>query len=365
MKILLDFTQIPVEKVGVGVYALKTIDNLLKLSQFEHEYIILIQNDDKEVIDLLKQNNIKIKCVNASIFRRLLFRILLEQLYIPYLILKHKVDLVHSLHYSYPLFRFWAKCIVTIHDLTFFLYPEVHTKIKCYYFKTFIKWNAYSKNELICVSESTANDLISYFPSCKKRVHIIPLAVEDIPLISLSSVRKRLNIPSHYILFIGTLEPRKNLVSLIRAYSLITDKVELSLVIVGKKGWFYESIFDEVKQNNIEEKVYFTGFVTEEEKYALLGNCEVFIYPSLYEGFGLPVLEALKLAKPVITSNVSSMPEVAGNAALLVNPKSVSDISKALLMLITDEELKNNLKSKAKKQASFFSWEKTAKQTLD
>jgi glycosyltransferase involved in cell wall biosynthesis len=195
---------------------------------------------------------------------------------------------------------------------------------------------------------------------------VVPLAIghepqSDLPV---EPLREKFRLPRPYILFVGTLEPRKNIVSLLEAYRRISESRDELLVIVGKKGWFYESIFTKVKELELNERVRFTGFVSEEEKFALIRHCRIFIYPSLYEGFGLPVLEALSMGIPTITSNISSMPEVAGDAALLTDPGNIAAIAGAMLRLLNDPEKRLELSVKAVRQASRFSWENTAQQTL-
>lgn len=364
MNILIDFTQIPIKKVGVGIYALKTFNRLFALAS-ENNYIALVQNDDRD-FDGFNDNNIRIVKVSSKFFRFFILRFLLEQFYIPFLILKERVDIVHSLHYSFPLISFNAKCISTIHDLTFFIYPQLHTFVKRHYFRLFISLSTRFCNTLICVSKSTQCDLKSFFPHIKADTVVIPLAMEKrIKNISFDIVKTKYQLDTNYILFIGTLEPRKNIVRLIEAYGKIENQIKQDLVIVGGKGWFYNEIFDTVRRLNLEDRVKFTGFVSEVEKFSILKNSDIFIYPSLYEGFGLPVLEALSLGIPTITSNVSSMPEVAGDAALLINPESLDEIANTVLFLIDHPKVQNELRLKSIEQIKSFSWENTAMKTLN
>jgi glycosyltransferase involved in cell wall biosynthesis len=363
MKILLDLTQIPLEKVGVGIQVLNILKYISK-NCIKGQYFAIIQNDDKILLNLCFPNVIVLP-VNAKIFRHLFLRLLLEQIYIPFLILKYRVDVVHSFHYSFPLIKFWAKRIITIHDLTFFLYPELHIPIKRYYFCYFIKMATTSKNKLICVSKSTADDLKKIFPKCNSSIYIISPAKEASPVVEhFELISRKFNINKPYILYMGTLEPRKNIERLIDAYASIEQKINCDLYLVGKKGWYYNSIFEKVGKLNLEDRIIFTGFVTEEEKFSLLKNCLFFVYVSIYEGFGLPVLEALNEGKAVITSNISSMPEVAGNAAILVNPYNISQIAENMLKLTTDSKFRNSFSSKAIEQASKYTWENTAQETI-
>jgi len=261
--------------------------------------------------------------------------------------------------------------MVTIHDLTFYLFPDLHLTLKKIYFKFFIFLSVYRVDVIICVSESTKNDLNKLFPKSKIKSIVIPLGKDErfIPTLSKKDIIKTLEkyqIDSDYILFIGTLEPRKNLISLINAFK----KVQLNgfnnykLVIAGRKGWFYKPIFEIVKRNNLEKQVIFTGFIDEHDKPFLISGAKIFVYPSKYEGFGIPVLEALSCGIPTITSNISSMPEVAGDAALLINPESETELTNAICSLLTDNDLQQVLRKKAIIQSNKYTWEITAKETL-
>lgn len=364
MKILVDFSQIPCQKVGVGVYACETFKRILAMNS-EDEFYIVLQNDDKDLEKIFPEAH-KI-FVSSCIFRIFIFRFLLEQIYIPYLCLKYKIDIIHSLHYSFPLLCYWVKRIVTIHDLTFFIYPEVHTWVKRYFFRYFIVLACRISDVIICVSESTRNDLSKYINNVKAEVYVVPLAVSTLGISEgdVKSVRSKYGIVSDYILFIGTLEPRKNICNLLKSFGTNDNlSSNYQLVLVGKKGWYYQSIFDMIHQLNIEKSVILTGFVTEKEKFSLLSAASVFVYPSIYEGFGLPVLEAIGYGIPTVTSNVSSLPEVAGDAAILVNPNKVEDLSSAIETILTNDSLQIEMKLRSVEQANKYSWENTAKQTI-
>lgn len=365
--VLIDFTQIPIQKVGVGVYAIKTFE-YSNIKDDSIRYHVLIQDDDIELGRLFSPQQYSVIKVKSKFARIFLIRFLYEQIYIPYICHKYNIDIVHSLHYSFPLFVFGkVKRFVTIHDLSFFIFPEVHTRIKRIYFKLFISLATKFCDTIICVSESTKADLMHRFPDNKSNIYTIPLAAEskrDYSQDQINAVKNQFGITKPYLLFIGTLEPRKNIDKLVAAYHQLNIKDKLQLVIVGKKGWYYDSIFSEVAKNKLEKDVVFTGFVTTDEKNCLLASAHIFIYPSIYEGFGLPVLESINYGIPTITSNVSSMPEVAGEAAILVSPESVKSIASAINSLIDNAELRNHLIAKSKEQSSKFSWHNTARSTV-
>lgn len=366
--VLVDYTQIPLKRMGVGIYAYNLLGQISAIDK-HNTYYILTQNDDP-ALEQFVSGNFHILYVNHKFFRNFVLRYLLEQIYIPYLIIKKKINLVHSLHYSFPLIRFKAKRVVTIHDMTFFLIPVVHVRFKRFYFRTFIRLAALMKNRIICVSESTRNDLISITKIDKEKCSVIPLGKSGFfnPNYSLSEinvVKEKYNIKNDYFLFIGTIEPRKNIATLIKVFNeFLKLNCEYSLVIAGKKGWYFDEIFRLIDRYNISDKIIFTGYVSEEETPILLNGCKIFIYPSLYEGFGIPVLEALSCGIPTITGNISSMPEVAGDAAILVDPENENEILNAINSLLTDTNLYNSLKQKSILQSERFSWEKTALETL-
>lgn len=359
MKVLVDLTQIPIQKVGVGVYAQETFSVINKNA----EMFFLLQDDDNELYNKLFDKG-RVILIKSKFFRVFILRFLLEQIFIPLICYKYKIDVLHSLHYSFPLFIYKVKRVVTIHDLTFFIYPDVHTFIKRLYFKFFIKKACKYVDFLICVSESTKNDLNKYVKDISACVQVVPLSCSlkiDFSELEKESIKKNFNIKDKYILFIGTLEPRKNILNLIKAFHIfLSSNKEFTLVVIGKKGWFYESIFKLVEELNISDKVIFTGFVTTNEKYAILSDAYVFIYPSIYEGFGLPVLESINYEIPTITSNLSSLPEVAGNAAFYINPHVTEDIKNALELVCRDMDLRNRLIINSRLQKNKFSWNKTA-----
>lgn len=367
MKVLVDLSQIPVTKAGVGVYAVNLIQEIAK-SQIDLCCYVLLQDDDTS-LDFISCDKVRLIKVKATVFRKFIFRVLLEQLYIPYLVLNLKIDVVHSLHYSFPLI---AKCkkVVTICDMTFYKFPQLHVLTKVIYFKTFIALSSYFANKIICISESTKNDYISKFNSAINKTDVVCLACSEefnpnIREDAIFSAKMKYGVEGDYFLFIGTIEPRKNISAIIIAFeqlSIVNHKYKL--VIVGKKGWHYDEIFKLVQEHELNDKIIFTGFIDESEKPLLIAGATIFIYPSIYEGFGIPVLEALACGTPTITSNVSSMPEVAGNAALLVDPNNPQEIYKCIIRLLNDSVLYKELKNKSLQQASKFTWQKTAFETI-
>ena len=216
MNVLVDFTQIPIQKVGVGVYAKETfrIPN-----KDVNELFFLLQDDDNDLRNAFLGS--KIILVKSKFFRIFFFRFLLEQFYIPFLCCKYRINILHSLHYSFPIFLFKVKRIVTIHDLTFFIHPDVHTFIKRYYFRLFIKLACKYADRLICVSGSTKRDLERICTKISASIDVVPLSCSpkiQVEEQELELVKRKFGVGSHYMLFIGTLEPRKNILNLINGF---------------------------------------------------------------------------------------------------------------------------------------------------
>ena len=288
----------------------------------------------------------------------------MEQLYIPYLILRHHVDLVHSWHYSFPLFTFGAKKIVTIHDMTFFLYPELHTRTKTRYFRMFTRLAARRADGLIFNSRSTLDDFVKLIGECSAPAAVVHIASkEDLVPVSdknaIAGVKEKFGIGERFVLFIGTIEPRKNLPRLLNAFErFVNDGFDGQLVIAGKKGWHCDDLLND--REKLRDRIVLTGFVSDFEKACLLSSAISFVYPSIYEGFGIPVLEAMSFGLPTLTSNISSMPEVAGDAALLIDPLDEDQMYGSLTAVCCDESLRQTLSEKSLVRSRQFTWSKAA-----
>lgn len=368
MRVLIDCTQVTRKKAGVGVYAENMVRELTRLES-GIKWFLLVQDDDPD-LDFSKCSNVTLIRVNNRVFRKLPFRFLLEQLFIPFLALRYGIDVVHSLHYSFPLLPMFAKKVVTIHDMTMFLMPDMHLPSKVRYFRFFTGAAARRADALSFDSHSSQKDFLKFFPQPVPSCNVVPLGKgpqfrPDLDPQQIEDVVRKYGLTHPYILYIGTIEPRKNLVRLTQAFSTLTQAYPSHiLVIAGMKGWMYDSLFELVGTLGLENKVIFTGFVSEDDKPFLIRGAEVFAYPSLYEGFGIPVLEALACGTPTLTSNISSIPEITVDAALLVDPDSVPEIAAGLESLLGDASLRDELAAKSISQAARFSWSATAADTL-
>ena len=266
--------------------------------------------------------------------------------------------------------------VVGVMDLSYVYFPDMFNAGDLYKLKNWTKYSVEKADAVIAISKSTGDDILTTYDVEKNNVHVVYPGTtgfmnQDVKNRT-KTVSAKYSISRDYILYVGTLQPRKNIIRLIEAFQKIKlsnyqiNNNNLQLVIVGKKGWLYDDIFQKVKDAGLEKDVVFTGFVPDEELPLLYEHATCFCLPSLHEGFGFPVLEAMKYGCPVICSNMSSLPEVAGDAGVLVNPESVDDIARGLLIVISlTSGQRKQMIEKGKKQAAKFTWEKAAKQTIE
>lgn len=270
--------------------------------------------------------------------------------------------------------------VVTIHDLSYFYYPNDFLKRDL---EKLTKWTEYSvkkAKKVIAVSIATKKDIIKFYNIPEDKIEVIYNGYEKITQDRTSEVEeppagagktsevkwKKQIRNKQYILYVGTLQPRKNISVLIKAYELfIKENPEYKLVIAGKKGWLFEKIFALVKEKSLEKNVLFLDYVSDEELIYLYKNAFCFVLPSLYEGFGIPILEAMSYNCPVITSYVSSLPEIGGDACLYFDPNNKNELFEKLKLLNENQDLKKELLKKGRERVKLFSWNKCAEQTLE
>lgn len=253
--------------------------------------------------------------------------------------------------------------VVTIHDLSYFYYPHEFLKKDLYQLKNWTKYSVDRARKVITVSKHTKYDLIKFYSVPENKIAVIHNGFEkNLP----AGKSSKLGTNDPYILYVGTLQPRKNINTLIRAFAqYVTQFPKYKLIITGKKGWLYEEIFQEVQRLGLEDKVIFKGHVTDVELANLYTHAFCFVMPSLYEGFGIPILEAMSYESPVISSNTAALPEVGGEACLYFDPVHIDQLVEQLMLLTEDKKLRRELIQKGKEQIRKFSWQKCAKETLD
>lgn len=262
---------------------------------------------------------------------------------------------------------------IAIMDVAYLKFPNLFNEKDLYQLKNWTAYSVRNAKKIFTISNSSRDDILKEYHLAKDKVVVTyPGLKENLvslqPMVyGMEQLQSKFGISKHYFLFVGTLQPRKNITRLIEAFAKLTEKEknnDLQLIIVGKKGWQYEEILSAPGKFGVTQSVKFLDFVSDEELKVLYAHAIAYVLPSLYEGFGLPILEAYQNNCPVITSNVSSLPEAAGDGALYVDPEKVEDITKAMKKLLDDKTLRKKLIENGKKQLQKFSWEETAKETL-
>jgi len=283
------------------------------------------------------------------------------------------VDVFHSPDFTLPPVRRGTRTLLTVHDLSFVRDPASAAPGLRAYLNTVVPRSVARADHVLADSQATKDDLVELYRLPAERISVLYSGVESVfqPVTDagqLAAVRARYGLnPAPFILSVGTLQPRKNYVRLIQAFAAISSQSpisELQLVIAGGKGWLFDSIFAEVERLGLRERVRFPGFVADSDLPALYSAARVFAYPSLYEGFGLPLLEAMACGTPVVASDAACLPEVAGDAALLVPPTDVAALADALSRAVSDEAVRADLIARGLARARAFTWAKSARQLL-
>ena len=360
MRIGLEVSPLAINSSGIPNYILRLLHGFASIDK-ENQYFLYTNRPIP--FDLGLPDNFR-----TVILKRPLPRFQMWfQIELPHRLKKDGIDVFHGLFSRLP-FVLPVPSVITVHDLSGYKMPRLH-KRKTHFTNLMYPFYVKKASRIIAVSEFTAKELASCFPETSSKTTVVheaaPTEYSEVTEESeLSRIREKYNLPPRFFLFLGTLEPRKNLPGLLEAFLQMADSVPHSLVISGAVGWKTGELFDKLKMSGAEDRIRLTGFVDRKDIPALLSLADIFLYPSLYEGFGLPILEAMACGTPVITSNTSSMPEVAGGAALLVDPGSPESISNAIMTLAHDEGRRTLLREKGLVRAGEFSWEKSAKETL-
>ncbi len=288
-------------------------------------------------------------------------------------VLRHPPDVLfipaHVLPLGAPLAR-RMRTVVTVHDLGYLRYPEAHTTAQRIYLRLSTVWSARAASHLIAVSAATRSDLVRLAGISPDRITVVHHGVAERfrqPVADSTRARTIVGGDEPYFLYVGTVQPRKNLVRVIEAFANASKRLAGAapiLVIAGKRGWLSEGIARRAAELGIADRVRFAGYVADDDLPALYREALAFVFPSLYEGFGMPVLEAMACGAPVLTSNSSSLPEVAGNAALIVDPLDTGAITEGMVRLACDAALRHELRQRGYQRAAQFTWNRCAEETL-
>jgi glycosyltransferase involved in cell wall biosynthesis len=260
--------------------------------------------------------------------------------------------------------------VVTVYDLTFLRFPDRLPRSRRLYLRLLTGLSCHRARRIMAISQATADDLVALLNVPRERIDLAIPGIEPrfhpLPTAEVEDWRQRRGLPDHYILCVGTLEPRKNLPMLLRAYAALpeSDRCAYPLVLAGGRGWMVEEIDRTIAECNLATSAILPGFIADEDLPWWYNAADAFVYPSLFEGWGLPVTEAMACGKPVIVSNVSSLPEAAGSAGLLLPPDDVSAWTEALGRCIRDSKWRAERGERARIESAKFTWEHTAQQTM-
>ena len=352
---------------GIGNYIYYLIKEFAKTNE-NREKVYLINYEDNNIFPNL--NKIIIENPLKNITKKSFY---FWHIYLQFRLKRNNLnlDIIHSPENATLFVKLKQKKIVTVHDTTPFLFPESFTLITLLRYRLLLPRTLKTADKIITDSNSTKKDLVNYFNIPEEKIKVIFLAADEKfkPLNNeeINEVKQKYSLNFPFILYVGLLHPRKNIPSLIEAYyklKLKKDDMEYKLVIAGKNNGKCKDIFGTVGRLNLQKDVIFTGYVLDEDLPALYNATDLFVYPSLYEGFGLPPLEAMACGTPVITSNTSSLPEVVGDAGIMVDPYDVDGLADAMHEVLTNDGLREDMIKRGLKRAKMFSWEKCAKETL-
>lgn len=360
MRIGIDARMAYYSKAGIGRYVINLVKALRELNPPE-EFLVFQSRKDKKP---LVTPPFKVYHLWTPSHHRL------EQITLPMELWPHKINLLHSPDFIPP-FHFRGFSVITVHDLAFLIYPQILTKESIRYYSQ-IEEAVERADHIIAVSEWTKKDLVERLGAPETKITVVYEAAEEIyrpidPQEARCKVQELFGLDQRFILFVSTIEPRKNVPTLLKAFKIVRERCreEVKLVLVGGKGWLSENVFEMVDKLNLRRDVVFLGFVPTEKLLYLYNAASLLAHPALYEGFGLPILEAMACGLPVVASNVSSIPEVTGSAAMLVDPEDEEALAAAIRRILKEPEFAQALKEKGLRRASLFSWKKTAAQTLE
>lgn len=334
----------------------------------KYTYNFFSRKDDHIKLERLKPFTESGIGINMAHFSGYIYRAASNFLPIPYShFFGKEADITHFFNYIVPP-GVHGKTVVTVHDMVYKAFPETVRARTKYMLDTGLKRSMKRADLIVTDSEFSKSEILKYFPQHESKLRVVPCGVdlekfrpcetpERIP-----EVKKSLEIEGEYFLYLGTIEPRKNLERLIEAYHIFTQKVKDApkLVLAGGKGWLYDSIFAKVTELKLDKQVIFTKYVPSEDMNPLMCGALAFVFPSIYEGFGMPPLEAMACGVPVLSSDAASLPEVTGDCAVICDAYSAESIADGLYRLYSDENLRNDLSKRGLERAKGFTWERSA-----
>lgn len=371
MKIAFDALPLMGRMTGIGYCEAGQVSAITRLYP-EHDYTLNyfamrhLQERASDIAPYLDKN-VRAKqalCVPYA------YRLVSAFVPVPYSWYFGKNDLTHFFNYIVPP-HVGGKTVVTVHDMVFRAYPETVRGRTRRMLEMGLVPSMKRADRIVTDSEFSRSEIIRYYPEFADKLRVVPCGVDAVRFhpvtdaAAIAAVQKKYHIDRRYFLYLGTLEPRKNLVNLINAYADYAKAFDrpAQLVLAGGKGWLYDEIFGRVQSLGLADKIIFTQYIDEQDMCALMSGALAFTFPSLYEGFGMPPLEAMACGTPVLVSDAASLPEVTGDSAVIIKAESVSSIAEGLCRLHKDETLRKRLSAEGLERAALFSWERSA-QTL-
>ncbi len=380
MRVGIDYTAALRQGAGIGRYTRQLVKTLVEVDR-QNEYVLLAASGGKSRLSSAQAANAELQALTAHANVRSVGLPISDRalnvvwhrlrLPLPVELATGPLDVFHSPDFTLPPVR-GARTILTVHDLSFMRVPECSDPALRSYLMQAVPASVRRADLVLADSESTRADLIELLRTDPDRVEVLHCGVEsrfqrvqDARV--LQAVRVRYHLPERFMLALGTLQPRKNLERLVEAYALTRGVIgdEVKLVVAGGTGWMHEGILARMEQLGVDHAVCLPGYVEDEDLPALYSLADLFVFPSLYEGFGLPPLEAMACGTPVVTSNVSSLPEVVGDAALTVDPLDVTALAQAMRRVLDDAALRAELVQRGIARAQQFTWSRAARKLLD
>lgn len=366
MRIAFNAQLLSASRFGIWTYVFNLLKGLHELDT-ANDYTVF-SNSDKTDIFKSRFNIVRSSLDTSAPYTRILW----EHLAMPFILNRSNVDIFHNPDHVLPILPVNAKKIITVHDLSFYKFPGTFPFMKRNYKRALTPRSVRLADKIIAVSNSTKDDLVELFGIDRNKIEVVHIGVsEEFVRIedddALEHSRKKLGLPEKFVLYLGTIEKRKNLERLIDAFVLASRRGDFphKLVIAGKKGWLYKDLLKKIDDNGVKDGIIFASDIKQADLPILYNLADLFVYPSIYEGFGLPVLEAMACGTPVITSNTSSLPEVAGDAAALIDPYNIEEIAHNISELLHDAERRKKMSGMGIERAGSFTWERCARNTME
>lgn len=357
------------EKAGIGHYTYYLVKHLLKVDK-TNDYVLYVDYKFSPPQEFLNHPRVVIRQFPFSRYKRYL-PFGYSHLLVSAELKRDKLDIYHAPANIIPL-QYKQPSVVTVHDLAIYKHPEWFPDGQNFSKKVLVPSSLQRARRIIAVSRSTQTEISQLFDVEREKIDVVHegfVKEKRVTKEQLQAVRNRYHLAPNYVFFVGSIEPRKNLPVLVKAFDAIINSnwkkwKDWQLVIAGAKGWKYDQTMQAIKNAKCGSSIRYIGYVSHEEKVALMSGAQVFAFPSLWEGFGLPVLEAFGLGTAVLSSSLSAIPEIAEGAAVLVNPKKQAEVQAGLKELLTDPARRQELGALGKVRAQGFSWEEAARHTL-